>query len=93
MQYGRDLERLIRDFFISNPALGPMHILKTAAGDGLYRIGLLPMDDPKLGLVSPSEVEDEELLAIPLTLPMGWKTCHLFFARRQRQWRVYQMQP
>ena len=31
------------------------------------------MDDPKLGLVFPSELEDEEIVAIPLTLPIGWK--------------------
>ena len=28
MQYGRNLERLIKEVVISNPALGPVHILK-----------------------------------------------------------------
>ena len=32
-----------------------------------------PTDAPKLGLVFPSEGNGEELHAIPITLPMGWK--------------------
>ena len=37
------------------------------------------MDDPKLGLVFPSELEDEEIVAIPLTLPIGWKKLSAIF--------------
>ena len=73
MQYDRVLDRLIREVIISNPALGPMHTLKSDVSDGFYRIGLHPTYAPKLGLVIPSEGENEDLVVIPLTLPMGWK--------------------
>ena len=73
MQYAQALEHLIREVSIADPALGHMHVLKADGSDGFYCIGLRPTTDPKLGLVFPSEVEDEELVVIPLTLPMGWK--------------------
>ena len=73
MQYGQALDWLIRDFVISDSALGPVHILKSDASDGFNRIDLRTMDAPKLGLIFPSEEVDEELVAIPLTLPMEWK--------------------
>ena len=73
MQYGRALERLIREVVIANPSLGPVHYLKADVSDGFYRIGLRPTDLPKLGIVFTFEGEDEELVAIPLTLSMGWK--------------------
>ena len=41
--------------------------------DGFYHIGLLPEEAPKLGIIFPSGVDEEPMLAIPLTLPMGWK--------------------
>ena len=34
MQYGRSLDRLIREVFIADLALGPMHILRADASDG-----------------------------------------------------------
>ena len=73
MQYGQALDHLIREIIISNPSLGPVHILKADVSDGFYRIGLQPTDSPNLGKVFPSKVEDEELVAIPITLYMGWK--------------------
>ena len=33
MQYGRDLDRLIREVIIANPALGPVHVLKVDVSD------------------------------------------------------------
>ena len=73
MKYDRTLERLIRKVVIANPELGPVNVLKAYVSDNFYCIGLRPTDTPKLGLVFPSEVEDEGLLSIQLTLPMGWK--------------------
>ena len=73
MQYGRALECLIREVVTSYPALGPMHVLKADISDGFYRFVLLPADYYKLGLFFPSEGEDGELVAMPLTLPMGWE--------------------
>ena len=53
IQYGRDLDRLIREIVIADPTLGPVHVLKADASDDFYRISLRLMGDPKLGLVFP----------------------------------------
>ena len=73
MQYGHDLQCLIREVVISDPALGLVHILKSDVSDDFYRIGLLPTDVPNMGIFSPPEVEDNNLVAIPLTIHIGWK--------------------
>ena len=72
-QYGQAIELLIREFVIAYPTLGLVHILKTDVSDGFYRIGLHPTDSPKLGIFFPSEGEDNELLAFPLTITIGRK--------------------
>ena len=86
MQYGWSLDRLIRKVVIDNPAPGPVRVLKAGVSDYFYCIGLFPTDDPKTGIVFPSEGEDEELVAILVTLPMRWKNRHLYFTWRRRQW-------
>ena len=73
MKYGRALDRLIRQIVYADPALGYVYLLKAYVSDGFYRIGLRPEDAPKLGLIFPSGKEEEPMVAIPLTLPMGWK--------------------
>ena len=64
MQYGHDLQCLIREVVISDPALGPVHVLKADARYGFYRISLRPTDTPNMGLVFTSYGEDEELVVI-----------------------------
>ena len=73
MQYGRALDRLIREIVYADPALGYVYLLKADVSGGFYHIGLHPEDAPKLGLIFPSDKEEEPMVAIPLTLPMGWK--------------------
>ena len=73
MQYGRVLDRLIREIVYADPALGYVYLLKADVSDGFYRIGLRPTDSPKLDLIFPSGKDEEQMVAIPLTLPMGWK--------------------
>ena len=73
MQYGRALDRLIREIVYADPALGYVYLLKADVSDGFYRIGLRPKDAPKLGLIFPSGKGEEKMIAIPLTLPMVWK--------------------
>ena len=58
MQYGRALDRLIRDIVYANPELGYVYLLKADVSDGFYRIGLRPEDSPKLGLIFPSGKEE-----------------------------------
>ena len=73
MHYGRCLDRLLREILYADPKLGPVHMIKADVSDSFNRIGLRPSDATKLGLVFPSTAGEEDLVAIPLTLPMGWK--------------------
>ena len=73
MQYGRCLDHLLREIVYADPKLGLVHMIKADVSDGFYRIGLRPSHAAKLGLVFPSKAGEEDLVAIPLTLPMGWK--------------------
>ena len=72
-QYGCTLDRLLREVFFADPALGPVYILKADVLNGFYRIGVRPEDAPKLGLIFPSGANEEPMVSIPLTLPMRWK--------------------
>ena len=71
MQYGQALDRLIRKIVYADPAFGYVYLIKADVSDGFYRIGLRPQYAPKLGLIFPSGKEEEPMVAIPLTLPMG----------------------
>ena len=73
MQYGRALDCLIHEIVYADTALVYVYLLKADVSDGFYRIGLRPEDAPKLGLIFPSGKEEKPMVAIPLTLPMGWK--------------------
>ena len=48
-------------------------MLKANLYDGFYHIGLRPDNAPKLGLFPPGTHGGEQLVALPLILPMGWK--------------------
>ena len=54
-------------------------MLKADVSDGFYRIGIRPEDAPKLGLILASGEEEEPMVAIPLTLPIGWKNSPSLF--------------
>ena len=54
MQYGRALDRLLREIVFADPALVPVYILKADVSDGFYGIGIRPEDAPKIGLIFPS---------------------------------------
>ena len=72
MQYGRTLDHIIRKVVIADPDLGTVYVLKSDARNRFYCIGLIPMDAPKIGLVFTSDVSGEELVEIPLNLPIEW---------------------
>ena len=71
MQYSRALDLLLCEIVFSDPALGPEYILKEDVSDGFYRIGIRLDDAPKLGLIFPSGDDEDPMVAISLTLPMG----------------------
>ena len=84
MQYFRALERLIGEVVLADPALGTVNALKADLSDSFFHIGLCPMGSPKLGIFLTSEVEEEESLAIPLTLPMVWKNSPSIFCTAKK---------
>ena len=73
MQFGRALQRLLQRVHDANPRYGPVHLAKIDIADGFYRIGIRGSDAMKLAVLFPTRKGEEPLIAIPLTLPMGWK--------------------
>lgn len=72
MQFGHALDRILREILLSDPALGPVKMMKIDLSDGFYRVALNIDDIPKLGIVFPTKPGEEQLIAFPLVLPMGW---------------------
>jgi hypothetical protein len=72
MQFGRALERVLYSIHHANPHHGPVYISKTDLADGFYRIPLTASGIPKLGVILPRFPNEEQLVAFPLVLPMGW---------------------
>ena len=85
MKYFQALDCIIRELEIADPALGAVYVLKDDVGNGFYHIALWHGDTPNLGLVLPSAVNREDLVAILLTLPMGWGKPCLYSALPRRQ--------
>jgi hypothetical protein len=80
MQFGTALQRVIEDIVNANPRFGPVHLCKVDIDDGFYRVGIRPADIPKLGVIIPARtVDQEQLIAFPLVLPMGWKNSPPYF--------------
>lgn len=73
MQFGRALQRIISTIVRANPIHGPVHLMKVDLSDGFYRVALNARDSCKLALVLPPLANyTEPLVALPITLPMGW---------------------
>ena len=72
MQFGHALERFLRELLLADPKLGPVELLKLDIGDGFYRCNVAIPDIAKSGLLFPVAEGEEELVAFPLVLPMGW---------------------
>ena len=72
MQFGQDLDRLIRHIVLSDPQFGPTYLMKVDISDGFYRIAIKPENIPKLVVIFPTKPGEEPLVAFPLVIPMGW---------------------
>jgi hypothetical protein len=72
MQFGKALDRLLFRIRHANPKYGPVYMNKVDISDGFYRVWLAAESAPKLAVVLPCRPGEEPLIAIPLTLPMGW---------------------
>ena len=74
IQYFWVLDHLIIEVMIANPDLGTVYVLKSYLSDGLYHIALQPGYAPKISLVFPLDRNGENMVEIPITLPMEYKT-------------------
>ena len=72
MQFGRALERILYRIRHADPAYGPVYLSKYDISDGFYRIPLDLVYALSLAVVLPTEPGEPSLVAIPLSLPMGW---------------------
>ena len=71
MQSGRALHRLLQRIAHAEPSYGPVYLGKIDIADDFFRVSLQPHDIPRLGVILPTTT-GEPLVALPLTLPMGW---------------------
>jgi hypothetical protein len=78
MQFGNNaLPRLLRHVVLADPAHCPIQlgVKEVNMHDRrwfLYRIGVRPPDVLKLGMAFPTDPDQPQLVAFPITLPMGW---------------------
>jgi len=79
MQFGRALERVLYQVRHANPRYGPVYIGKVDLADGFYRVWLSAGAIPKLSVALPVFSGEEPMVAMPLTLPMGWKDSVPYF--------------
>ena len=80
MQYGLVLYCLLQETIFADPSKVPVYILKAYVSGGFYWICLHPSNSSKLGLIFPLNDEDEPLVAVTLTVPIGWNnSAPLFF--------------
>ena len=79
MQFGRTLERVLYDIRHSNPRFGPVYMSKVDLSDGFYRVGLNHSAVLPLGVIFPQYPGEEQLVAFPMTLGMGWVSSPPYF--------------
>ncbi len=80
MQFGAALQRLLQRLVYCNTTHGPPLLCKINLADGYYRIPSAPSTALSLAVVIPSDAPSTEpLVAIPLTLPMGWSQSLPYF--------------
>ena len=72
MQFGRTFDRLLYRLETADTRHGPIFIMKADISDGFYRIPLQLDSIPKLGALLPRHPNEEQLVAFPTVLPMGW---------------------
>jgi hypothetical protein len=73
MQFGRALFRILQQIACSGPRLGPVYLSKIDIVDRFYRIAIHSDDIAKLAIVFPNRDGEEQLISLPLVLPMGCK--------------------
>jgi len=79
MQFGTALPRLLQRIVYCNRLHGPPLMAKIDLSDGYYRVPLSPAASLELAVVIPPDNTDVNLIAIPLSLPMGWRDSPPYF--------------
>jgi hypothetical protein len=80
MQFGHALDCILQKILLADPSYGSVHLIKIDIGNRFYRIALNIKDIPKLGVVFPTLSGEEQLVAFPLVLPMGWSNSPPIFS-------------
>ena len=71
MQFGHDLQRILKRMYDADPRHGPIYMMKVDIAGGFYRVGLDLEDIPSLWVCLPPGPDGKTLVAFPLVLPMG----------------------
>jgi hypothetical protein len=79
MQFGRALQRILQRIAYADPRFGPVHMLKFDLSDGYYRVRLSPEAALELAVIIPGDNPSSSLIAVPLSLPMGWALSPPYF--------------
>ena len=72
MQFGQALKRVLFYARHADPKFGVIKGSKHDMKDGYYKLHLRPADCLKLALLLPQYEGEEQLVAIPMSLTMGW---------------------
>jgi hypothetical protein len=72
MQFGRTLQRLLHKIRHANPKFGPVYLNKIDISDGYLRVAVSADMALKMAVMLPCQPDEPQLIAVPLSLPMGW---------------------
>ena len=72
MQFGKALSRVLERLAYANPRFGPVYMSKIDISDGFYRLRLTWESVVHMGLLLPKWENEEQMVAFPMVLPMGW---------------------
>jgi hypothetical protein len=81
MQFGKALSRILQQLVYCDPTHGPPRLAKIDLADGYYRVPISAQAALNLAVVIPSDIPEtpSPLIAIPLSLPMGWADSPPYF--------------
>jgi hypothetical protein len=79
MQFGNALQRILQCIAYANPRFGPVNMLKFNLSDGYCRVRLSPEAALELAIIIPGTTPKSNLIALPLSLPMGWALSPPYF--------------
>ena len=72
MQFSGALSCILWLLQHANPDEGPVYMAKFDISDGFYCLFLYPDNAPKLAVLMPKYDREPQLVAVPLSLTMGW---------------------